>query len=84
MARGVDVLQLLASSKHPPRVAMLTWLRRMIHSLTVLAILTWLVMNGSGAVLETRGVITCLLQVGVIYVDLEVHVRRSIHQLGAC
>jgi hypothetical protein len=38
---------LLASGRHPPRVAMLTWLRRMIHSLTVLA-LTWLVMNGQG------------------------------------
>jgi hypothetical protein len=34
---------------------MLTWLRRMIHSLTVLAMLTWLVVNGPGAVLETRG-----------------------------
>ena len=69
MARGVDVLQLLASRKHPPRVAMLTWLRRMIHSLTVLAMLTWLVMNGSGTVLETRGAITCLLQVGAIYTN---------------
>jgi hypothetical protein len=69
MARGVDVLQLLASSKHPPRVAMLTWLRRMIHSLTVLSILTWIMMNGSGVVLETRGVITFLLQVGAIYTN---------------
>ena len=69
MAEGVDVLQLLASGRYPPRVAMLTWIRRMIHSLIVLSILTWLMMNGSGAVLETRGVITFLLQVGAIYTN---------------
>jgi hypothetical protein len=69
MAQGIDVLQLLTSSRHPPRGSMLTWLRMMIHSLTILSILTWLVMNGLGAVLETRGAIICLLQVGGIYVD---------------
>jgi hypothetical protein len=77
MAQGVDVLQILASGRHPPRVvmltwlrtmlhsltvlAMLTWLRMMLHSLTVLAMLTWLVVNGPDAILETQGAITCLL-----------------------
>jgi hypothetical protein len=29
---------------------MLNWLRRMIHSLIVLAMLTWLVVNGPGVI----------------------------------
>ena len=69
MAQGIDVLQLLASGRHPRRVSMLTWMRRMTHSLTILAMLTWIVMNGLGVVLETQGDVTCLLQVREIYTN---------------
>jgi hypothetical protein len=52
MVKNVEFLQILASGRHPPIVAMLTWLRMMIHSLKVLAIMTWLVINFLGAVFK--------------------------------